>query len=93
MNRTVKTVLIVGAIALGATAAYAAAPPQQQPQQTPKGWSWTTGKDGKRVERPSEVTTNPDGSSREVIQKGRCVTIKEKLASGAVKTSTECKPS
>ena len=57
MKKTAKIVLIVGAAALGATAAYAAAPAQQQ---TPKTWSWTKGKDGKRVERPSEVTQNPD---------------------------------
>lgn len=92
MTKTVRIMLIVGVAALGATAAYAAAPAQPQ-QQTPKGWSWTPGKGGGRVERPTEVTTNPDGSTREVIQKGRCVTVKEKLADGSVKTSTQCNPS
>ena len=92
MNKTVKIVLIAGAVALGATAAYAAAPPQPQPQ-TPKGWSWTPGKGGKRTERPSEVTTNPDGSTREVIKNGKCVTIKERTASGEYRESRECNPS
>jgi uncharacterized membrane protein len=83
MSRTVIGALIVGAIALGATAAYAAAAPaQQQTQQTPKGWNWTPGKNGARVERPSNATTNADGSTREVVPAGNCVTIKEKPAPG-----------
>jgi hypothetical protein len=90
MKKTAKIVLIVGAAALGATAAYAAAP---APQQTPKTWSWTKGKDGKRVERPSEVTTNPDGSTREVIRNGKCTTIKEKSATGEYRETRQCDPS
>jgi hypothetical protein len=91
MKKTAKIVLIVGAAALGATAAYSAAPPQDQ--QTPKSWSWTTGKGGKRVERPSEVTRNPDGSTREVIRNGKCVTIKERSAAGEYKETRQCDPS
>ena len=90
MKKTARIVLIVGAAALGATAAYAAAPAQPQ---TPKTWSWTKGKDGKRVERPSEVTKNPDGSTREVIRNGRCVTIKERSASGEYRETRQCDPS
>jgi hypothetical protein len=90
MKTTAKIVLIVGAAALGATAAYAAAPAQQQ---TPKTWSWTKGKDGKRVERPSEVTTNPDGSTREVIRNGKCTTIKERSATGEYRETRQCDPS
>ena len=90
MKKTARIVLIVGAAALGATAAYAAAPAQQQ---TPKTWSWTKDKDGKRVERPSEVTRNPDGSTREVIRNGRCVTIKERSASGEYRETRQCDPS
>jgi hypothetical protein len=90
MKKTAKIVLIVGAAALGATAAYAAAPAQQQ---TPKTWSWTKGKDGKRVERPSEVTKNPDGSTREVIRNGKCTTIKERSASGEYRETRQCEPS
>jgi hypothetical protein len=90
MKKTAKIVLIVGAAALGATAAYAAAPAQQQ---TPKTWSWTKGKDGKRVERPSEVTKNPDGSTREVIRNGKCTTIKERSATGEYRETRQCDPS
>jgi hypothetical protein len=90
MKKTARIVLIVGAAALGATAAYAAAPAQQQ---TPQSWSWTKGKDGKRVERPSEVTRNPDGSTREVIRNGKCITIKERSASGEYRETRQCDPS
>ncbi|HEY7006014.1 MAG TPA: hypothetical protein VH392_05965 [Sphingomicrobium sp.] len=93
MKRTVRTVLIVGAIAFGATAAYAAAPAQNPQQQTPKGWSWTQGKGGKRVERPSEVTTNPDGSTREVVRNGKCTTVKERTANGEYRETRQCDPS
>ena len=92
MKTTVKLVLIAGAVALGATAAYAAAPPQPQPQ-TPKGWSWTPGKGGKRTERPSEVTRNADGSTREVIRNGKCMTVKERTASGEYRETRQCDPS
>lgn len=93
MSRTVIGALIIGAIALGATAGYAVAAPgqNQQNQQTPRGWNWTPGKNNSRVERPSNVTTNPDGSTREVIPAGNCVTIKEKSATGEYRQSTECK--
>jgi uncharacterized membrane protein len=93
MSRTVIGAVIVGAIALGATAAYAAAAPAQNQQtqaQTPKGWNWTPGKNGARVERPSNVTTNPDGSTREVVPAGNCVTIKEKPAPGEYRLSSQC---
>ena len=60
MNKTVMNALLVGAIALAATAGYAAAPPARtSSQQTPKGWSYEI-KDGKRV---------PEGQSRD--QSGR----------------------
>ena len=90
MNRTVIKVLLVGAIALGATAAYAAAQPAQiqQPSQTPKGWSYEI-KNGQRVPKGNRVT-NPDGSWREEVKQGNCVTVKEKSASGEYKESRQC---
>jgi len=90
MKRTTIAVLVVGAIAFSATAAYAAAQPSSQ--QTPKGWTWTPGKDGKRTERPNDITTNADGSTREVVRNGNCTTIKEKSAAGEYKQSTQCNP-
>jgi hypothetical protein len=90
MKRTAIRALLVGAIvALGATAAYAAAAPGQD-QRTPKGWSYEI-KDGKRVPKGNRVT-NADGSWREEVKQGNCVTIKEKSASGEYKETRQCNP-
>ena len=48
MKRTVMTALIVGGIALGASAAFAAGQQSQNQQQTPKGWSYNL-QNGQRV--------------------------------------------
>src|SRR6476659_8953275 len=69
-----------------ATAAYA----QQQDQHTPKGWNYEI-RDGKRVPKGSRVT-NPDGSWREEVKQGNCVTIKEKSATGEYKETRQCNP-
>lgn len=91
MKSTAKYVLIIGAFAFGATAAYAAAPQTQAPQQTPKGWSYDL-KNGQRVPKGNRVT-NPDGSWREEVRQGNCVTIKEKSANGEYKESRQCNSS
>ena len=92
MRKTAMWALIVGAAALGATAAYAAAPPQQdQSQQTPKGWSYEI-KNGQRVPKSNRVT-NADGSWREEVKQGNCVTVKQKSATGEYKETRECNPS
>jgi hypothetical protein len=88
MNRTAKGALLVGAIALAATAAYATAPGQNQ--QTPKGWSYEL-KDGKRVPKGNRVTS-ADGSWRETVRQGNCVTIKERSANGEYKETRQCDP-
>ena len=92
MRKTAIRALIIGAIALGATAAYAAsAPAQDQNGQTPKGWNYEL-KDGQRVPKGNRVT-NPDGSWREEVRQGNCVTIKEKSAAGEYKETRQCNPS
>jgi hypothetical protein len=90
MRTTVIRALLVGAIAFGATAAYAAAQPapNQQPSQTPKGWNYEI-KNGQRVPKGNRVS-NPDGSWREELKQGNCVTVKEKSASGEYKESRQC---
>ena len=95
MSRTATLALIARAVALGATAAYAAAAPQsapqaQQAQQTPKGWSYQI-ENGQRVPKGNRVT-NPDGSWREEVKQGNCVTIKEKSAAGEYKETRQCTP-
>ena len=75
-----------------ASMALAQAPQQQQAQAqsqaTPKGWSYTI-KDGKRVPKGNRVV-NADGSWREEIRQGKCVTVKEKSAAGEYKESRSC---
>ena len=90
MKKFAIRALIVGAVALGATTAYAA---QQSPQteKTPKGWSYNI-QNGQRVAKGNRVT-NPDGSWREEVKQGKCTTVKEKSASGEYKETRQCDPS
>jgi len=75
------------AAAVGATASVA----QDQPdQRTPKNFSYDI-KDGKRVPKGNRVT-NADGSWRETVRQGNCVTIKEKSAGGEYKETRQCNP-
>jgi hypothetical protein len=87
-----KKLLIVGAAALlaatGFAAIAAAASADLQAQPTPKGWNYEI-KDGKRVPKGNRQT-NADGSWREEIRQGKCVTIKEKSADGVYKESRRC---
>ncbi|MFL6786312.1 MAG: hypothetical protein ACJ8E0_08600 [Sphingomicrobium sp.] len=85
------------ALAIGAAAFFAAlgfasaAYAQAQNQQTPKGWSYEI-RDGKRVPKANRVT-NADGSWREEVRQGNCVTIKERSAAGEYKETRQCNPS
>ena len=88
MQRALKILLIVSGVALAAGAASAAFAQSAPDQATPKGWNYEI-KDGKRVPKGDRVT-NADGSWREEIRKGSCVTIKEKSASGEIKTTSRC---
>ena len=63
---------------------------QTHDSQTPKGWSYEI-KDGKRVPKGSRIT-NPDGSWREEVKQGNCVTIKERSAAGEYKETRQCNP-
>ena len=59
----------------------------QSTQATPKGWSYDI-VNGKRVPKGNR-TVNADGSSREEVKVGNCVTIKEKTTDG-YKESRRC---
>jgi hypothetical protein len=92
MNKRLAVALSVIAGFGIASMALAQAPQQQQQQAqaeaTPSGWSYTI-KDGKRVPKGNRVV-NADGSWREEIRQGKCVTIKEKSAAGEYKESRSC---
>jgi hypothetical protein len=79
-----------GAFAVAATASASMAYAQTQPQ-TPKSWSYTLDKNGQRVPKGSRVTS-PDGSWREEVRQGNCVTVKERSASGEYKETRQCNP-
>ena len=92
MNRG-KRMLVFGAVALLAAAGYAtvaAAQSQGQDRATPKSWNYEI-KDGKRVPKGNRVT-HPDGSWREEVRQGNCVTVKEKSAAGEYKETRQCNP-
>jgi len=91
MKLTARKALIVGAAAFVAVAGFAtAAYAQGQNQQTPRGWSYEI-KDGKRVPKGNRVTS-ADGSWREEVRQGNCVTIKERSAAGEYKETRQCNP-
>ena len=77
----------VAALAAGAAYAQSAGGQGSGTQNTPFNYEI---KDGKRVPKPTNTVTNADGSTREETRQGNCVTIKEKTADGAVKTTRKC---
>ena len=90
MTRTWKIVLGMGVVALAATAASAAYAQATSggDQATPSSFNWEI-KDGKRVPK-GQRQTNADGSWREEIRQGKCVTVKEKSAAGEYKETRKC---
>lgn len=80
---------VFGAVALAAAGVASGAAAQSQ--STPKGWNYEL-RDGKRVPKSGNRQVNPDGSWREEIRQGNCVTIKERSASGEYKETRQCNP-
>lgn len=89
MKQIATRALIVGAVALVAGAGLASVAGAQN-RQTPKNWNYEI-KDGKRVPKGNRVT-NPDGSWREEVRQGNCVTVKERSAAGEYKETRQCNP-
>jgi hypothetical protein len=90
MKRVSKTALLIGlAVVAGAGFAGAAfAQSKGNTQSTPKGWNYEI-KDGKRVPKGNRVV-NADGSWREEVRQGSCVTIKEKTSTGEYRETRRC---
>ncbi len=82
--------VLMGAVAVALATAGWATSAIAQGQSTPKGWNYEI-RDGKRVPKGNRVT-NADGSWREEVKQGNCVTIKEKSASGEYKETRQCNP-
>jgi hypothetical protein len=93
MRLNARKALTIGATAVVAAAAFASiaqAQSKAQVQQTPKGWSYDI-QDGKRVPKGNRVN-NPDGSWREELRQGNCITVKERSATGEYKETRQCNP-
>ena len=58
---------------------------------TPKTWNYEVDSRGNRVARDNRVI-RPDGSWREEVHQGNCVTVKERSATGEYKETRECNP-
>ncbi len=82
---SVSRTALLGTIAAAATLTYAAA---AVAQSLPKNWNYEI-KDGKRVPKAQRLT-NPDGSWREEVRQGKCITIREKSPSGEYKETRRC---
>ena len=94
MERSASKMLMIGAVALVAAAGFATAAYAQgrgQDQRTPSNWNYEI-KDGKRVPKADNRVTQPDGSWREEVRQGNCITIKERSASGEYKETRQCNP-
>ena len=84
-----RKLLVLSGVALLAAASGAYAdPPASQNQSTPKGFNYEI-RDGKRVPKGDRVTAK-DGSWREEIRQGNCVTVKEMSAAGEYKETRQC---
>ena len=88
MNRFKRATAMLAGFALAASASIVGPAGAQNSQPTPKNWNYEI-KDGKRVPKGQRVT-NPDGSWREEIRQGNCITIKEKSAAGEYKETRRC---
>ncbi len=89
MIRNSKGAMMVAVAALaGAGLSGAVLAQDDSARSTPKNWKYEI-KDGKRVPKGNRVT-NPDGSWREEIRQGNCVTIKEKSAAGEYREVRRC---
>ena len=89
MTAIASKAFIIAACLASALASAAAAQPATP--QTPKGWTYDVDKRGNRIARNMRET-RPDGSWREEVRQGNCVTIKERSAAGEYKESRQCNP-
>jgi hypothetical protein len=90
MKRFSKTALLIGLAFVASTgfAGAALAAPDGNTQATPKNWNYEI-KDGKRVPKGNRVV-NADGSWREEVRQGKCITVKEKTANGEYRETRRC---
>ena len=88
MNRLLISAAAGALIGLGLTAAAQAYAPGEQARSTPKSWNYEL-KGGKRVPKANRVA-KADGSWREEVRNGKCLTVREKTAAGEYRESRRC---
>lgn len=76
------------AVLLTGSAGAVVVQPSPQGASTPRSWSYEL-RDGKRVPKGNRVTNN-DGSWREEVRQGQCMTVKEKTANGDYTETRKC---
>lgn len=82
-----KLLMMSGAALVAAAGLSGAAVAQSM--KTPPDWSYEI-RDGKRVPKNGNRVTAADGSWREEVRQGKCVTIKERSATGEYKETRQC---
>jgi hypothetical protein len=82
-------IALVGCIVAAAFAASASAQAPSQ-QRLPNGWTYEVDGRGNRVAKVNRVM-QPDGSWREEIRQGNCMTVRERSATGEFKETQQCK--
>jgi len=87
-KRFVKTALLISVVVAAGAGFPAVAAAQNR--QTPNGWNYEI-RNGQRVPKSNRVT-KADGSWREEVRQGNCVTIKEKSAAGEYRETRQCNP-
>ena len=86
MTNISKLILVLSTMAFAVGGASVAS---AQNLQTPRGFNYEI-RNGQRVPRPGNRITNPDGSWREESRNGKCVTVREKTATGELKETNRC---
>ena len=88
-KRTLVKAVAVGTVAVVAAGGFALLASAQN-RQTPSNWSYEI-KNGQRVPKTNRVV-KADGSWREEVRQGNCVTIKEKSKAGDYRETRQCEP-
>ena len=88
MTLAAGAALVVAAVAFGALSP-ASAQKSEPEAKTPSSWSYDV-RNGRRVPRPTNRVTNADGSWREEVRDGNCVTVRTMSASGEYRETRDC---
>jgi len=87
-SRKALVALFAGVIAGTSSSALIAQASGQR--QMPKSWTYEVDSRGNRVPKVNRVA-QPDGSWREEIRQGNCVTVRERSATGEFRETQQCK--